>query len=91
MTTEKEKAKQQTKLDSIAEKTRRGSYLIVQARMGCHYMSIQSVLKTRRYYNEDIVKMLEQVNKLSDEDFAVELVRAKKRLKTEKENQTTNK
>ena len=71
----------ETRLEKICSNLRRGSYIIIKARTDAHYQSIVAVFTNKRYWNEEIVKVAEQLNKLSDEDFAVELVRAKKKVK----------
>lgn len=70
-----------TKIEKIIFSIRNGTYYIVQAKLDCSYDSIVSVISRQKYWNEDIYKMVKRVNALNDEDFAVELVRAKKKLR----------
>lgn len=81
MKTETERDNQISKIDKVLLNVRRGTYFIVQAKLDCSYDSIVSVVSRRKYWNEDIYNMIKKVNSLSDEDHAVELVRAKKKLK----------
>jgi hypothetical protein len=69
------------RLEKVLPNVRRGTYYIVQAKLECSYDSVLSVVKRMKYWNEDIYKMVKKINTLSDEDFAVELVRAKKKNK----------
>lgn len=72
-----DKNKEET-IDRVVKNMRRGTYIIIKARTNAHYQSIVSVFTNRRYWNEEMVKLANEINGLSDEDFAVELVRAKK-------------
>jgi hypothetical protein len=72
------------RIERILPYIRRGTYYIIQAKLECSYDSVLSVLKRMKYWNEDIYKMTKKINALSDEEFAIELVRAKKKIEAEK-------
>jgi hypothetical protein len=70
----------ETKIESLRANMRKGTFVIIKARTNAHYQSIVSVFTNRRYWNDEFIYLAEQINELSDEDFAVELVRAKKKI-----------
>lgn len=67
-----------TKIEKIRANMRKGTFVIIKARTNAHYQSILAVFTNQRYWNDEFISLAEKINKLSDEDFAVELVRAKK-------------
>ena len=71
-------------IDRVVKSMRRGTYIIIKARTNAHYQSIVSVFTNRRYWNEEMVRLAKEINGLSDEDFAVELVRSKKIVESNK-------
>lgn len=77
---------EETRIRAIKAHMRRGTLHIIAAKSNCSYANVSSVISRLNHWNELIVKVGEMVIKLEDEDFAVELVRAKKKLQNEKRN-----
>jgi hypothetical protein len=79
-----DKKNREETIDRVVKSMRRGTYIIIKARTNAHYQSIVSVFTNRRYWNEEMVRLAKEINGLSDEDFAVELVRSKKIVESNK-------